>query len=122
MTKSKTIHKSKVRRYRSALTAGNDANGETSKLPSMTVPDQSLTVRQILQRFANGTLGDISMNEPFYSEDLPDLRGMDMVQLNDMKREANQDILDIKAELKRREDEKKAKDKKDEEPSKTIES
>lgn len=51
---------------------------------SQTVPDQGLTVRQILERYGNGTLGQISQREVNYSEDLPDMRFMDAVEQKQM--------------------------------------
>lgn len=63
---------------------------------SETLPDQSLSVRDILQKFANGTLDEIA-NDAFYSEDLPDLRGLDITELEEMKRDAQMDIDEIQA-------------------------
>ena len=50
---------------------------------SMTVPDQSLTVREIMQKYVNGTLNDIS-TEGNYTEDDDDLRHLDMSDIHDM--------------------------------------
>ncbi|WP_407512824.1 hypothetical protein [Elizabethkingia miricola] len=66
---------------------------------SETLPDQSLSVRDILQKFANGTLDEIA-NDAFYSEDLPDLRGLDITELEEMKRDAQMDIDEIEAMIK----------------------
>nr|HDP3254270.1 hypothetical protein [Elizabethkingia anophelis] len=68
---------------------------------SETVPDQSLTVREILDKFANGTLDEIG-NDRFYNDDvdgydMPDLRGLDITELQQMKREAQMDIDEIQA-------------------------
>lgn len=63
---------------------------------SETVPDQSLTVRQILDKFANGTLDEISQ-DLVYSDDMPDLRGLDITELHQMKHDAQMDIDEIQA-------------------------
>ena len=65
---------------------------------SHTVPDQALTVREILEKFASGTLDEIA-GEPFYNDDdeLPDLRGLDITELEQMKRDAQMDIDEIQA-------------------------
>lgn len=64
---------------------------------SETVPDQTLTVRDILTRFSNGTLEDIVNNNMDFSEDMPDLRGLDIVELQQMKIDAQMDIDEINA-------------------------
>ncbi|AQW99511.1 hypothetical protein CMU73_16500 [Elizabethkingia anophelis] len=75
---------------------------------SETVPDQSLTVREILDKFANGTLDEIG-NDRFYNDDvdgydMPDLRGLDITELQQMKREAQMDIDEIQAMIDLHED------------------
>lgn len=59
---------------------------------SETVPDQGLTVRQILERYGNGTLGQITQREPHYSEDMPDMRFMDAVEQGIMYRSVTEEI------------------------------
>ena len=44
----------------------------------------ALTVREIMERFASGTLGDLSFDME-YSEDLPDLRGLDISQISELR-------------------------------------
>lgn len=65
---------------------------------SETVPDQSMTVRDILEKFASGTLDEIG-NDRFYNDDddLPDLRGLDITELQQMKQDAQMDIDEINA-------------------------
>lgn len=67
---------------------------------SETVPDQMLSVREILLRFASGTMPPIGASQE-YTEDLPDLRGLDISELHEMRRMAKQDIEDIDAEIVR---------------------
>lgn len=54
-----------------------------------------------MRRYASGTLPDI-YQEPEFSEDMPDLRGMDIVQLNELKLDAQNDLREIRLELKNR--------------------
>lgn len=75
---------------------------------SETVPDQSLTVREILDKFANGTLGDIA-GEKYYNDDDDgfdgaDLRGLDIVELEALRHEAQMDIDEIQAMIDLHED------------------
>lgn len=90
------------RKFRSSVTAGNSTDKEKNTLPSETVPDQGLTVRQIITKYAQGTISDIMIKDVEYSEDMPDLRGLDIATLKEMKAEASQDVKEIQAELKRR--------------------
>lgn len=87
------------RTYRNSATAGNSTDIEYNFLPSETVPDQSMTVRTILERFASGTLSDIG-NAPEYSEDNPDLRGLDISQLHDMRKQARENANALQEAIK----------------------
>lgn len=40
--------------------------GETNTMPSMTVPDMTLTVKQLLHNHSRGIHSDVSHNEPMY--------------------------------------------------------
>lgn len=71
-------------------------------------PNQAMTVREILSKYANGTISAVAQ-ELQYTEDLPDLRGLDIVELEAWKaenkqmiKELQQDIKDIEAEKKSR--------------------
>lgn len=84
-----------MRTYRNSTTQGNCTIKECNNLPSLTVPDQSFTVREILEKFANGTLSDVAI-QPSYSEDLPDLRGLDISQIHDMKVANDREVKELK--------------------------
>lgn len=85
----------KKRKFRNVVTAGNSPDRENNYGVSETVPDQSLTVREIITRFASGTLPDIMKNVE-YTEDLPDLRGLDISEIHDLKKENAQYINELK--------------------------
>lgn len=70
--------------------------GEVNSLPSETVPNQALSVREILTRFAQGIPPDIQQREVFYSEDNDDLRGIDISEYHDLKNSNRQLIRDLK--------------------------
>lgn len=55
--------------------------GEVNNEPSLTVPDQSLTVSEILARFARGLPVTASQVSPLFedTEGLPDPRSLDLV-------------------------------------------
>lgn len=64
---------------------------------SETIPDQSLTVREILTKYAQGTLDDIAQYDYDGNDDMPDLRGLDITELQQMKHDAQMDIDEINA-------------------------
>lgn len=90
-----------VRKFRISSKAGNSKQTESNTGKSETVPDQSMTIRDIIDKYAHGVLPDFSQ-ELEYSEDMPDLRGMDISELHNMRREVKQEIKDIEAEIKSR--------------------
>lgn len=94
------------RKFRTPFSSIDDQNpvAEINTGISETIPDQSLSVREILQKFANGTLDEIS-RDAFYNDDvegydMPDLRGLDITELHQMKRDAELDIDEINAMIK----------------------
>ena len=62
---------------------------EKNTLPSLTQPDLSLTVRQIISRARQGLIDPIQKPQNFYSGELPDLKGLDMVELQELQQQAN---------------------------------
>lgn len=94
------------RKFRTPFSSIDDQNpvAEINTGISETIPDQTLSVREILQKFANGTLDEIS-RDAFYNDDvegydMPDLRGLDITELHQMKRDAELDIDEINAMIK----------------------
>lgn len=59
--------------------------GEINDMPSMTVPDQAMSMAEILSRFARG-LPIEAGRVPIYDEenDLPDIRTLDLVERADL--------------------------------------
>lgn len=83
---------------RSSRTQGNSPCKEKIAGTSQTVPDQSYTVREILVKFASGTLPNIYA-EPEFSEDLPDLRGLDISEIHAIKQQNAKEIKDKENDL-----------------------
>lgn len=60
--------------------------GERSDLPSLTVPDDTMSVREILYRYARG-LGFEGAKTPMFEEDgyeMPDVSNMDYSEIEEM--------------------------------------
>lgn len=66
-----------------------EEKGEVNTLPSRTVPNQSMTVTQIMQRFAAGLPVDGAKVEMWEEQEMPDLNKMDLSEKFDLLR-ANQ--------------------------------
>ena len=77
---------------------------EINTMVSETVPHQALSPREILDRFAKGTLPQSMAHEKEYSEDMPDIRFMD---ISEQVRIYNENKDWIKATEKHLRDEKK---------------
>lgn len=56
--------------------------------PSLTEPDHSLTPREIIKRSQQGLINNIQKPQLF-TGDMPDLRGLDFVELEAIKQQAN---------------------------------
>lgn len=91
------------RKFLSSTNAGNCKITESNTLPSDTVPDQGMSVREIISKYASGIMPGVS-RELEYTEDLPDLRGMDISELHNYKREVREEIQLIEEELNSREE------------------
>lgn len=76
---------------------------EMNNLPSMTVPDQSLTIREIMRRFASGLPID-GEKVPMYDEeneenDLPDLSRMDLAEREEYIESAKTELAALHVKL-----------------------
>jgi len=71
-------------------------------MPSETIPDQSLSMRQILDRYARGLPLDIKT--PIWEEDdefnpLPDVRTLDLTEKAEMLKNAYSELIEIKQRM-----------------------
>jgi len=70
--------------------------------PSETIPDQSLTMRQILERYARGL--PLDAKRPIWEEDdefnpLPDVRTLDLSEKAEMLKQAKEELNQIKSRM-----------------------
>lgn len=76
------------------------SKGEVNTQPSETVPDQSLTVKEIYQRFASGRPLSKSRNLHFTGDDFfPESRSLDLVDMHDEYLNASQARADAENKL-----------------------
>lgn len=92
--------------------------GEKQFSPSKTVPDQTMSMRELLDRYARG-LPLAGAKEPMYygEEDLPDLNRLDLAEIQELKEANKQRIADQQADLQRQRDAKAKKTNSREKPS-----
>lgn len=79
--------------------------GEVNNLPSETIPDQTMTVREIFHRYAKG-LPIVGQKVPIYEgEDDPmegvDLRSLDLSERHDMLKETKSAVKELQEKLNR---------------------
>lgn len=79
-------------------------NHETNTMPSKTIPDQTMSIREIMTRFTRGLPID-GEKVPIYEEEdfLPDLRGLDLAERQELKEiyQAELDEIRERAKLKK---------------------
>lgn len=80
-----------LRLYQRSSNAGYSSNVEINTSPSKTVPDESFTVREILERFTRGILPPIS-KDLIFTDDLEDLRGLEPWQITELIAENKDEI------------------------------
>lgn len=72
---------------------------EENDEPSMTIPDESMSVREIMNRYAKG-LPLMGQRVPMYDSeneiDLPDLTGKDLAEIQEIREQVQQEIYSIK--------------------------
>lgn len=80
-----------VRTYRKVGSIKESTIKEKNFLPSETVPDEAMTIRQIMEKFVNNTLGDIQ-HDYDYSDDLIDVRFMDVTEKDNLLASLKQEV------------------------------
>lgn len=90
---------------------------EINTKPSATVPDQTMSIREIMRRFASG-LPISGEKVPMYDEenDLPDPRSLDLIDRQEWLEETRNDVAEMQQKLTKKQQKAadyKAKDKDD---------
>lgn len=76
----------------------NDQKGEVNTLPSMTIPDQTMSIRTIVDRYARGL--PITSFTPVYEGDdfyMPDPKTLDLVDRAELLENAKQEVESLKS-------------------------
>lgn len=77
--------------------------GEVNNQPSLTIPDQTLPLKDLIDRFTRGL--PVTTFKPVYDEDnsLPDPRKMDIAEYNDMRKNVALELKSIQEKQKEQE-------------------
>lgn len=88
-----------------------DTKPEENNLPSMTVPDQTMSIREIMQRHVRGLSSNVSHTEIWDGEDndLPDPRTLDLAEKQELIIQAKEEQQRIEKQLQKQEYDKKQK-------------
>lgn len=82
--------------------------GEVNTSPSMTVPDQTMSVREIMDRYARGLpVGGSRLPQYDEEDDMPDIKTLDLVERQELAYQYGQEI-DMLRKPKKRASGKKA--------------
>lgn len=81
-----------MKNFQTQYTNRHSDSGEKYQLPSRTVPDQSMSVTEIMQRFASGLPVDGARVAMFEEEQMPNVAAMDLSEKMDLLR-ANQRVI-----------------------------
>jgi hypothetical protein len=78
---------------------------ETNNEPSLTIPDQTLSIKQILERYASGQ--SLEGKTAYYDEEeteeyTPDPRYMDLADREQMEKDYKQEVEHIKTRAQKR--------------------
>lgn len=84
--------------------------GEKNDLPSQTIPNEAMSIREILVRYARGL--PIDGKVPLYDEanDLPDPRKLDLAEIQELREQYQAEIAEIKAKQEKYQSEQKRKE------------
>lgn len=88
----------------------DEKTGETKRYPSKTVPDQAMTITQIVDRSRKG-LPITGVRVPMYNEGedgiMPDLRNMDISEIYALKQQIARKEKEIRKSLEEQEEQKR---------------
>lgn len=74
--------------------------GEKVSKKSMTIPDMSMSIKEIMRRHASG-LPISGERVPIYQEEeMPNLQKLDISELHQLKKQTDEEIQDIQEELR----------------------
>lgn len=76
--------------------------------PSVTVPDQSMSVRTLMDRYRRGMPLDTHAKTPLYlNGEFPDVQGLDLVEIQQLRKQADAQVKKYKEDLQKQEEQKR---------------
>lgn len=75
-------------------------DNEVNTQPSMTVPDQSLSVKELMERYAKGLPLEGEKVSYYHGEEfVPDLKKMDLSEIDDLKAQNAENIINMQKDI-----------------------
>lgn len=75
-----------------------------SQYPSITAPEQNLTIRQIMDRYSRGMPLTSQIKQPqYHNGEFPDIAGLDLTEVQALRKAADKNVNDIKKNLQEQE-------------------
>lgn len=72
---------------------------------SVTIPDQTMSMRTLIDRYRRGMPLEMRMKNPlFYNGEFPDLEKMDLSEIQQLKKQVNEDVKRMKQDLESQEE------------------
>lgn len=76
--------------------------------PSITLPDQNMSMRTLMDRYRRGMPLDVKMRQPQYHDgEFPDLTKMDLSEVENLRKYAAQEVQQLKQKLQEQEEQKR---------------
>lgn len=89
-----------IKRYKNSVT-GSPKTGEVNNSPSITIPDDTMSMREIVHRYARG-LPIGGAKEVYFEEEgeeMPDFAGMDVIDRHNAQESAMEEIARTKRKM-----------------------
>jgi hypothetical protein len=93
------------------LSKRNDYSGQTFTMPSLTIPDQTMSIRTILEKYARGE--NFNQRHPIFTEEDNtglDIRKLDLSEIHELKQTNEKQIREYQELLATKQAEKAKKD------------
>lgn len=72
--------------------------------PSCTAPEMNLSIRQIMDRYSRGMPLTNQIKQPLYHNgEFPEIAGLDLTEIQSLRRQANQEVQRIQKDLQEQE-------------------
>lgn len=93
-----------MKKHYSWLNAHEKTANRLNQMPSVTIPSQTLSVRQILDRYRRGMPLEGRRQPLYHDGEFPDINGLDLSEIQALKRAAAEQVQQYQADLAKQEE------------------